>query len=163
MDDAGNLYVNDAAGKQTIRKFAPNGTELTQFGEPGETSFVNGLILDEAGNLYVADSNNGRVVVYSPEGALLWQINSGAGTGELGMPRGIAKAGDHLYVVDTVNQDAAVYNVADPAAGPKFVGTMGFEGTGEGMFEFPNGAAVDSRDRIYIADRLNRRIQIWSR
>ena len=136
---------------------------MAQFGQPGETSFVNGLVVDDKGTLFAADSNNGRVVAYSPEGELLWQINSGAGTGELGMPRGLARAGDYLYVVDTVNQDAAVYNVADLTVGPKFVGTMGFEGTGDGMFEFPNGAAADSRDRIYIADRLNRRVQIWSR
>jgi DNA-binding beta-propeller fold protein YncE len=163
VDSAGSVYANDASGEQTIRKFAADGTELAQFGSPGESSFVNGLLVDDDGALFVADSNNGRVVAYSPEGAMLWQINSGAGTGELGMPRGLARTGDHLYVVDTVNQDVTVYNVADPAAGPKYVGTMGFEGTGDGMFEFPNGAAADSRDRLYIADRLNRRIQIWSR
>lgn len=163
VDDAGNVYANDSAGKQTVRKFAPDGTELARFGKAGDTSFVNSLLVGEDGTLFVADSNNGRVVAYAPDGTRLWQINSGAGTGELGMPRGLALTGDTLYVVDTVNQDVAAYNVADPAAGPKFLGVVGSEGTSDGSFEFPNGAAADARDRIYVADRLNSRIQIWSR
>ena len=49
VDSAGNVYANDAAGQQTIRKFAADGTELAQFGQPGETSFVNGLVVDDKG------------------------------------------------------------------------------------------------------------------
>ena len=164
IDDAGQVYVSDVSGSQVIRQFAPDGTQLRTFGAPGGTSFVNGLAVDDDGTLIAADSNNGRVVLFDPRGQQLSQINGGAGTGELGMPRGLAVADDErLYVVDTVNHLVSAYTISDPAQGARFVGTMGQEGIGDGAFEFPNGAATDDRDRIYVADRLNRRIQMWSR
>jgi DNA-binding beta-propeller fold protein YncE len=164
IDAAGQVYVSDVSGSQVIRQFAPDGTQLRTFGAPGGTSFVNGLAVDDNGTLIAADSNNGRVVFFDPQGRQLAQINGGAGTGELGMPRGLALAGDErVYVVDTVNHLVSAYTVADPAQGARFIGTMGQEGIGEGAFEFPNGAATDDRDRVYVADRLNRRIQMWSR
>jgi DNA-binding beta-propeller fold protein YncE len=38
---------------------------------------------------------------------------------------------------------------------------MGSFGTGDGQFAFPNGIAVDGKDRIYVTDRGNNRIQVW--
>jgi sugar lactone lactonase YvrE len=32
----------------------------------------------------------------------------------------------------------------------------------DGQFEFPNGVAVDTRGRVYVADTVNDRVQVWS-
>jgi len=43
----------------------------------------------------------------------------------------------------------------------KFVQWWGGKGTGPGQFDVPHSIAVDSRGRIYVADRSNNRIQIF--
>jgi sugar lactone lactonase YvrE len=65
--------------------------------------------------------------------------------------------------VDTANQDIKVFTPGDtPTALPTFAFSVGQEGTDEGNFEYPNGIAVDSRERLYITDRENNRLQVWS-
>ena len=43
----------------------------------------------------------------------------------------------------------------------KFVQWWGGKGTGPGQFDVPHSIAVDSKGRIYVADRSNNRIQIF--
>jgi hypothetical protein len=43
-----------------------------------------------------------------------------------------------------------------------FIGTFGDEGIADGQFEYPNGIATDSRSTIYVTDRENGRVQVWS-
>jgi DNA-binding beta-propeller fold protein YncE len=38
---------------------------------------------------------------------------------------------------------------------------FGREGQGPGEFWLPGGLAVDSRNRIYVADSFNKRIQVF--
>ena len=43
----------------------------------------------------------------------------------------------------------------------KFVMAWGTKGTGPGEFNRPHSVAVDAKRRVYVADRLNKRIQIF--
>jgi DNA-binding beta-propeller fold protein YncE len=161
---AGNLLVSDVVEPQTVREFQTDGQLVREIGQPGETSYANGLAVDAAGNVVVSDSNHGRVVIYRPDNTIVAQINRGAGTGELSMPRGVViDDRQRLYVVDVINQDVSVYDMTDLGTGaPKYLGVLGMEGIGDGEFEFPNGVAADTRGRIYVTDRVNNRVQIWS-
>lgn len=42
---------------------------------------------------------------------------------------------------------------------PRYLGSIGAEGTGPGQFRFPQGLAVDPSGNLYVVDALNRRIQ----
>jgi DNA-binding beta-propeller fold protein YncE len=161
---SGNLLVSDVTEPQTVREFQTDGQMVREIGAPGDTAFANGLAVDKAGNVVVSDSNHGRLAIYSPDNRLIAQVNRGAGSGELSMPRGVViDDRQRLYVVDVINQDVSVYDMSDLASGsPKYVGVIGMEGIGDGEFEFPNGVAADSRGRIYVTDRVNNRVQIWS-
>jgi hypothetical protein len=44
----------------------------------------------------------------------------------------------------------------------KYLGAWGTLGTGEGQFSIPHGIVIDSKDRLYVADRNNARIQVYS-
>ena len=68
-----------------------------------------------------------------------------------------------IFVVDTTNQSVHVYrlNVSDTTTFT-FVGAFGDEGITDGAFAFPNGAASDNRAEVYITDRENGRVQVWS-
>jgi sugar lactone lactonase YvrE len=78
-DAAGNLYVMDT-NNAVVRKITPDGKVTTLAGKAGESGFAdgpaaaarfNGLragIVDEKGNLLVADEGNGAVRQISPDG-----------------------------------------------------------------------------------------------
>ena len=160
----GTLFVSDLGGRQTVREFRTDGSVIREVGEPGDTSFANGFAVDRAGNVAIADSNNGRVVFYDKDGAIVAQVNRGAADGELSLPRGLAiDDRNRLYVADAINQHVQVYDLGQIGSeGIKHVGTFGIEGSGDGQFEYPNGAAADTRGRVYITDRVNNRLQAWT-
>lgn len=41
------------------------------------------------------------------------------------------------------------------------VSMFGERGTDDAQFSFPEGLAISSSDRLYVADRQNNRLQIW--
>lgn len=164
FDKDGNFYVTNAqAGEHGVLVYNPAGNlklRLAKEGpEVGEFSYPNGIVVDANGNIYVADSNNGRVQIFDPSGAFRDVIGRG-GRGEFGLPRGLAldKQG-RLYVVDTTGQEVQVWDVT---AQPKRLYTIGSEGSRDGQFSYPNGAAVDSAGRVFVTDRVNGRVLVWA-
>lgn len=159
----GHLLVTDAADN-SVHEFDADGQLVRTVGTDGQFSFPNSAVIDSAGRLYVADSNNGRLFVYGRDSAPLGVIRRGPNAGDLGRPRGMAIDDQgHLYVVDNADQSVKVYQPSsDPAALPDYVGAFGTAGIGEGMFRFPNAVATDARGRLYVADWDNNRIQVWS-
>lgn len=170
FDARGSLYVTDVSGKShRVLVFGRDGTLVRTLGATGKLVFPNGIVIDSRGTVYVSDSNNGRLVTFDPAGKLTSTIKRGLGEGNLHLPRGVAiDHSDRLYVVDTSSQTVKVYRLAaaksssptSPLA--KYLGSFGEEGHLDGTFEFPNGVAVDSRSRIYVTDRENNRVQVWS-
>ena len=111
--------------------------------------------VDSAGRIYVSDSNNGRLQVFDAEDNLLYTL------GGLNLPRGMTIDGQgRLNVVDTVGQLVRVYNLDSQPA--EMLYELGDLGIGDGEFNYPNDIAADQNDRLYIADRENNRIQVWS-
>lgn len=116
VDSAGNVYVSDS-GNNTVRKITSGGVVTTLAGLPGHTGdadgngndarFSNpqGLVVDTAGNIYVADTGNSLVRKITPTGKVTTlSIHAGAND-QLNNPGGVAvdKAGN-VYVADTGNQ-----------------------------------------------------------
>ena len=166
FDKTGNLYATDVSGKtHRVLVFAPDGALVRSMSAPGPTllTFPNGIAIDKHGNAQVADSNNGRIVVFDPTGKVLATINRGVGDGDLGMPRGVAvDDASRLFVADTVDHMVRVYDVGDSkTATPKYIGSFGAMGQADGMFQYPNGVATDTHAQVYITDRDNNRVQVW--
>jgi sugar lactone lactonase YvrE len=165
FDSSGLLYTTDVSGRtHRVLVFGADGSLQRAMGRPGELLFPNGLVVDSRGNVAVSDSNNGRLLVFDPTGQVIATVTRGVGEGDLGLPRGVATGdGGRLYVVDTSNHAIRVYRmVGSKAPTPKYIASFGEEGTLDGRFEFPNGVATDSRARIYVTDRENNRVQVWS-
>lgn len=164
FDKDGNLYVADLASiNPRVEKFDRSGNLLQTFGEADRMSFPNGVAVDAAGNVFVADSNNGRLLAYRPDGTLIAQVGRGVAQGELGMPRGVAVDGrGRIYVGDTTAQGVAVMQLNSGTGQLESLGFLGGPGIEDGRFTFPNGVAADGRGRLYIADTSNNRIQLWS-
>ncbi|HEX7951186.1 MAG TPA: hypothetical protein VF494_12615 [Candidatus Limnocylindrales bacterium] len=165
FDAAGNLYVADVAGDfQKVHVYGPDGALLRDLGTDGLFAFPNGIGIDGNGNVYVSDSNNGRLVVFDRSGAQIGLIQRGPADGQFGMPRGVVVDGQgRVFVVDSVAQSVQLFRSLQAGeTTPAFKVRFGREGTVDGAFEFPNGIAADGRGRIYVTDWNNDRLQIWS-
>lgn len=165
FDDDGNFYATDVSAKpHRVLVFNSSGRLIHTVGVTDGLQFPNGVTLDALSHVYISDSNNGRVLIFDLAGKNIASINRGVGEGDLGMPRGVViDDSDRLYVVDTANHMVKIYRVGvDKSSIPKYLGSFGDEGQIDATFEYPNGVAIDSRSRIYVTDRENNRVQIWT-
>jgi DNA-binding beta-propeller fold protein YncE len=165
FDKAGNLYVTDLAGPyQKILVIDRTAQVVRTVGENEKLSFPNGVAVDGDGNVYVADSNNGRLLMFNADGRITAQIGRGAGQGNLGLPRGLAVDGQgRVFVADATGHGVFIYRApSGDSRRLEYLGFAGGEGMADARFEFPNSVAVDARGRVYVADTFNDRVQIWS-
>ncbi|GMR10917.1 MAG: hypothetical protein BMS9Abin28_1741 [Anaerolineae bacterium] len=122
---------------------------------PGQFWFPNGIAEDDQGSIYIADGNNGRLQVFDEQGRLQTVQTA------MSLPRGIWIDNENrLYVVDAVGQTIHTYGLYSDEL--RYLFSFGDMGFGDGEFNFPNDIAVDETGRIYIADRENHRVQVWS-
>ena len=128
-----------------------------QFNEPW------GIAVAPDGTIFVADTWNGRIQRFAPDGTFQgkWGVFNTT-NGELGDPyalfgpRGLAMTLDgNLVVADTGNKRILIYTPAG-----ELVNQVGGGGVVAGRFDEPTGVAVDPGDgSILVADAWNRRIQ----
>ena len=71
----GDIYVTDGYGNARVHRFAPDGTLRMSWGEPGSGpgcfNLPHGLALGPDGLLYVADRQNNRIQIFTPEGSFV--------------------------------------------------------------------------------------------
>jgi DNA-binding beta-propeller fold protein YncE len=72
---AGDLYVADGYGNARIHRFTADGRLLHSWGEPGsgpgQFHVPHGIAVDQTGIVYVADRENSRIQIFSPEGVYI--------------------------------------------------------------------------------------------
>ena len=165
FDAAGNLYVTDVGElPHRIRVIDPSGRQIRVLGLEDGLNFPNGVAVDGNGNVYVTDGNNGRLLVFGQDGGIVARVARGQGAGNLGLPRGVAVDGQgRVYVVDASGHMVLVYGQYEEGTSRlEYLGSFGSQGVGDGQFSYPNGIAVDGRGRLYVADSMNDRVQLWS-
>lgn len=117
--------------------------------------------VDPSGNVYICDTANNRVLKHDASGHLVASF----GSDRLSLPGGIAlnAEGTRVYVADTNHHQIVEYTSAGV-----FQRKWGNEGgstagnSGNGLFKFPEGVAVDQLGYVYVADTQNHRVQKFS-
>ena len=91
-------------------------------------------LLDSAGNVYVADTDNNRIQKFTSAGAYVAQWGSeGSGNGQFDEPYGIAvDSAGNVYVADTDNNRIQKFTSAGA-----YVTQWGSYGSGNGQFDGP--------------------------
>jgi DNA-binding beta-propeller fold protein YncE len=168
-----------------VLKFDPNGNLVTSFAS-GLMVFPHGIHVDREGNVWVTDGQDNKprrargappdsplppapaklighqVFKFSPEGKLLMTLGvAGGGTGADGFyqPNDVVtdRAGN-IYVAEGHGGDNARIVVFDKSG--KYLREFGKKGTGPVEFDQPHALAFDSKERLFVGDRSNNRIQI---
>ncbi len=187
LDGTGNLFIADTQN-QRIRKVDTGGTITAVAGDgnaafsgdggPATSASLNfpiGLVVDSAGNLFIADSTNNRIRKVDAGGTITTLAGNGtfgfsgdggpATAANLAGPNGaVLDAAGNLFIADTSNQrirkvDHATQIISTVAGN----GTAGFSGdggaaTGASLFN-PFAVAVDGSGDLLIADGGNNRVR----
>jgi sugar lactone lactonase YvrE len=197
VDNTGNAYVADQ-GNHTIRKVTPAGVVTTLAGRAGlfgsangTNNFArfrepNGVAVDGAGNVYVADSANSLIRKVTPVGTN-WVVTTLAGragipgsadgtnsAARFNYPWGIAvDSAGNLYVADPDNHNirkitpvGTNWVVTTLAGNPSITDQSGnplggyADGTNRtARFNGPRTVAVDGAGNVYVADEGNSAIR----
>jgi serine/threonine protein kinase, bacterial len=179
-DAAGNLYVADVLNHK-IRKITPIG-EVSTFAGSGSIGFSDGtgiaasftfpqgVAVDGAGNVYVADTDNHRIRKITAGGEVSTLAGSGLpgsadGTGaaaSFNFPHGVAvDAFGNVYVADRFNFKIRKITPAGVVTTLAGISTFGaVDGTAAvASFNEPVGVTVDAFGNIYVADNNNNKIR----
>lgn len=72
---SGEMFVTDGYGNARVHKFAPDGTHLFSWGEPGtgpgQFNLPHAVWVDRKGRVLIADRENDRIQVFDQSGKLL--------------------------------------------------------------------------------------------
>jgi sugar lactone lactonase YvrE len=166
IDSAGNIYVADQ-GNNKIRKVTQAGVVTTIAGN-GARGLINGIgkgaifyspagtSIDDAGNLYIADTRNNVIRKITP--ALVVTTYATGVT----FPRDIKldKAG-YAYVT---NQTKHTISVISPTGVVTTLAGTGKAGLKDGpgnvaTFNVPVCMAIDNKGNLFVTDNVNRRVR----
>ena len=173
----------------SILQFDAAGTLVKSFGA-GTMIFPHGMHVDKDGNIWVTDGQDNRprrargaspdsplapapatiighqVFKYRPDGKLLMTLGipgGGRGADYFYQPNAVFVAPDGSIFVSEGHSstEGSTGRVLKFDKSGKFIKSWGRFGKGTGEFDQPHALAMDSKGRLFVADRGNNRIQIF--
>ena len=188
-DSAGNIYIAEYSNNRIRKVTAATGIITTVAGN-GTAGFLGdggqatsaelkgpqGVSVDSAGNLYIADYGNFRIrKVNVATGIITTVAGNGSGVysgdGGAATSAGLVAPGEvyvdsvgNLYITDyngcRIRKVSAGTGIMTTVAG---TGTVGYSGDGgaatSAALHSPGGVALDSAGNLYITDQKNNRIR----
>jgi DNA-binding beta-propeller fold protein YncE len=161
VNSRGEVFVSEYTTVDRVQGFsAQDHQPVVCFGRPGtgdgEFNRAEGLGIDAQDRIYVADSCNHRIQIFSREGRWLKTYGrAGRGLGELSYPYDVrVDRQGRQYVCEFGNSRIQVFD-----ANQHPIEIIGGPGAAPGQFNNPWAIALDSRGNLYVADAGNHRVQ----
>lgn len=158
-----NVLSTEPIDRATIIQFdGKTGELLNQWGE-NCFAMPHGLTVDHEDNLWLTDLAYQQVYKYSADGNLLLTIGekgvSGSDQYHFNRPTAVAVAQDgSFYVSDGyINSRVLQFNCTG-----EFMFEWGHKGSAPGEFNLPHNIALDEAGLVYVADRNNIRVQVFT-
>ncbi|HEU4468191.1 MAG TPA: 6-bladed beta-propeller [Nitrososphaeraceae archaeon] len=166
----GVIYITDT-GNERVVKLDRNFSYISQWGsvdgkassERGKFNHPHGIDVDSKGNVYVNELENPRIQKFDENGKFVKQWGSeGKGNGEftpLLEHLEVDSKQDRIFMVDgALNPRIQVFDTNG-----NFTTTFGTSGSGNGQFSKPEHVNTDSSGNVYVVDRGNQRMQVFSK
>ena len=188
VNSHGHVFVFSRGGDSGGPAFGATAAQLLEFGSDGAFireigrglyawSFAHAVRIDPEDNIWATDKGSDMVVKFAPDGRVTMvfgrkqEAGDANGPHEKGPPWKPAEvgrfrqptnvawgAGGRFYISDGyINARVAMF---DPDGAWR--GSFGDHGTGPGQFNNVHDIAVSRAGEVFVADRANRRIQVFS-
>jgi hypothetical protein len=167
-----------AAAAAQLLEFGRDGTFIREIGKNLYAwSFAHAVRIDRSDNIWAIDKGSDMIIRFNADGRVTMVFGrkkeaSDEGTapwthvtpprpaidGQFRQPTDVAwDSQGNIYITDGyINSRVAKFDKDGD-----WVKSWGDRGTGAGEFNTPHSIAIDAKDRIYVADRNNRRIQVF--
>ncbi|MEO6750771.1 MAG: peptidyl-alpha-hydroxyglycine alpha-amidating lyase family protein [Opitutus sp.] len=151
----GEIFVSDGYANSRIVKFDRSGNFIKSWGKygggPGEFILPHSIIVDRQERVFVADRENMRIQIFNTEGEFLKEWKN------VGYPYGLFLTPDQRVWMADGGFDRIV-QLDDNGA---IIGAIGQPGHAPGQFAWAHFIAVNSDGKLFVADVLNWRFQVF--
>src|SRR6202167_4393753 len=151
----GEIYVSDGYGNSRVVKFDRDVKFIKAWGQfgtgPGEFNLPHSVVVDDQENVYVADRENKRIQIFDADGKFLREWTG------IGYPYGLFITPDqHIWMID-----GGYDRLLELDRNGKILGALGNPGHAPGEFAWGHFLAIGKDRKIYVADVLNWRFQVF--
>jgi DNA-binding beta-propeller fold protein YncE len=187
VNSKGHIFVF-SRGNSTGPAYGASAAQLLEFDANGKFvreighnlyawSFAHSVKVDPEDNIWVTDKGSDMVIKFNPDGRVAMvfgrkQEASDEGTGALKHPNPPLPPEDGMFrqVTDVAWDKSGNTYISDGYINSRigkvdkdgnWLKSWGEPGSGPGQFDTPHSLAVDAGGSIYVADRGNRRIQVF--
>jgi peptidylamidoglycolate lyase len=178
VDTAGNIIVFHRGSKKwpllvpfskaiiqenTILILDPaTGRILDNWGK-GIFIMPHSLTIDKANNIWVTDIGLQQVLKFTHDGKLLFRVGEpgvpGNDSTHFNRPTDVAVTPDGSFYVSDGYRNSRIVKFS-PAG--HYLFAWGKKGSGPGQFDIPHSLTLDDSGNVYVADRENSRIQVFT-
>lgn len=179
IDNKDRVYILNRS-EYPIMAFDPNGNLLKYWGK-GYFKRAHGSCIGPDGSIYCTDDGEHIVTKFTPDGKVLMTLGNKGKPSDTGYreasdlweriasikrggppfnkPTGVALSSKgEIYVSDGYG-NARIHKFSKDG---KFLFSWGEPGPAPGQFRLPHSVRVDKKDRVWVPDRENHRIQIFN-